>query len=212
MNKYSEKDMAKLISEVENEFKDYLTKAESQEKDLKKSEKVITKSENDFDYDEEDIKEMNEMYASMSKSEAEAHFESLKKALSSEESIKKSEKNVVSEENGLVKSELNTIKQENQELKKSIETLTNIVSKIVKPAPKRKAITQMSDIEYIKKSEEVVEKKEEKTDYSKMSKSEINKILSSKIRNGEIKKSEDKQNINKFCFGELNLDGIKYLL
>ena len=119
-----------------------------------------------------------------------------------------------------MKSEIETIKgslesstKENSELKKNIETLTTIVSKIVKRAPSREAVTQLGNIQVLKKTEETVEKKEDDTvDYSSMKKSEINKILSSKIRSGEITKSEDKENINKYCYGQINLDKIKYLL
>lgn len=230
--KYSEQDMAKLISEVETEFKEYLTKAESNDiEDVKKSEEVdaqakevteevIEKSENAFDYDDEDINEMNKMYASMSKAEAEAHYKSLKKTLFTEEEeveVKKSEEST--EEKDLLKSEMESVKadlasskKENEELKKNLETLTGIISKVVKSAPKRKAVTQIGDIQYIKKSEETTEDKKEEVDYSKMEKSEINKVLSAKIRSGEIKKNEDKENINKYCFGELKFDEIKYLL
>lgn len=223
--KYNEEQMAQLILEVETEFKDYLKKAEqNKEEDLNKSENFdLNKSE--FNYDEEDITEMNKMYASMSKAEAEAHYKSLKKTLfkSEEESkdLNKSEEFSESDnqEEKILKSEIETLqgsveesKKENQELKKSIETLTSIISKVVKGAPKRKAVTQMGDIQYIKKSEESVEDKKEDVDYTKLNKSEINKILSSKIRSGEITKSEDKNNINKYCYGELKFDEIKYLL
>ena len=233
--KYSEQEMAKLISEVETEFKDYLTKSEptneveSLEANTEEvvTEEVIAKSEDAFDYDEDDISEMNKMYASMSKSEKDAHYKSLKNIMFSEEDskeMKKSEETAVAEETNeneeLLKSEveavkinLETSKKENEELKKNLETLTSIISKVVKSAPKRKAVTQIGDIQYIKKSEEANEETEvAKVDYSKMEKKEINKVLSSKIRSGEIKKSEDRTNINKFCHGELKFDDIKYLL
>jgi len=234
MKKYNDEEMAKLISEVETEFKDYLAKAEQSQEDLNKSEEDVSveakseeteevveqelnKSEEtkEFDYDEEDIKEMNELYASMTKAEAEAHYKAIKSTLfKSEESeegkdLSKSEEK---EEEKLLKSEVESVKKENEELKKNLETLTSIISKVVKSAPKRKAVTQIGDIQYIKKSEDTSNEEEKKIDYSKLSKAEINKVLSSKIRSGEIKKSEDKENINKYCFGELEFDSIKYLL
>lgn len=232
MKKYNDEEMAKLISEVETEFKDYLAKHEPKQKDLKKSEEGVSveakseestenveelnkSEESEFDYDEEDIKEMNELYASMTKAEAEAHYKAIKSTLFSEESEEKPvelAKSEESKEEDLLKSEVESVKKENKELKKNLETLTAIISKVVKSAPKRKAVTQMGDIQYIKKSEENESKKESKIDYSALPKSEINKVLSSKIRSGEIKKSEDKENINKFCFGELKFDDIKYLL
>jgi len=229
--KYSEQEMAKLISEVETEFKDYLTKSEptaeietkAVEADKVVTEEVIAKSE--FDYDADDISEMNKMYASMSKAEADAHYKSIKSIVfAGEESkeMKKSEESAVevNEEKELLKSEIETIKasfesskEENEELKKNLETLTSIISKVVKSAPKRKAVTQIGDIQYVKKSEDTNEEVEDnKVDYSKMEKKEINKVLSTKIRSGEIKKSEDRENINKFCHGELKFDDIKYLL
>lgn len=232
---YDEQDIAKLIGEVEAEFTEYLNKSEQKEEvSLEKSEETeieeesveIEKSENSFEYDEEDIKEMNELYSSMTKSEAEAHYKSIKSILFKSEEleeesveIKKSEENEVSEENDLLKSEIESFKtsleeskKENEDLKKSIETLTSIVSKVVKSSPKRKAITQLNDINYIKKSEETSSVEKNEVDYSSMSKKEINNILTSKIRSGEIKKSEDRENINKFCHNELKIDDIKYLL
>jgi len=233
MKKYNDEEMAKLISEVETEFKDYLAKHEPNQEDLNKSEEGVSveakseeseesveelnkSEESEFDYDEDDIKEMNELYASMTKAEAEAHYKAIKSTLFAEESeekpaeLAKAEKSNKEEE--LLKSEVESVKKENEELKKNLETLTGIISKVVKSAPKRKAVTQMGDIQYIKKSEETESKEENKVDYSALPKSEINKVLSSKIRSGEIKKSEDKENINKFCFGELKFDDIKYLL
>jgi len=232
--KYNEQDMAKLISEVETEFKDYLTKAEQNEEveveatpevEAAAEEGSLEKSE-EFDYDEQDISEMNEMYGSMSKAEAKAHYSAIKKTLFGEseesnesaEDLNKSEEDnseeviAKSEEIESIKGDLKKSEEANAELKKNIETLTGIVSKIVKRAPARKAVTQVNGIEYIKKSEEKVEKDETKVDVEKLSKKEINNILSSKIRSGEITKNEDKENINKYCYGQINLEKIKYLL
>lgn len=217
--KYNEQDMAQLISEVETEFKEYLTKAEQSVEDENTEEVSLEKSENEFDYDESDIEEMNEMYASMTKSEKEAHYASIKAILfgKSEESeeLNKSEEPVKEskdEEKELLKSELETSKKETEELKKNIETLTSIVSKIVKKAPSRKAVTQIGNIQVMKKSEEPVKEGKEEVDYSSMKKSEINKILTGKIRNGEIQKAEDKEKINQFCYGQIKIDEIKHLL
>ena len=230
--KYNEQDMARLISEVENEFKEYLTKAEqsvSSNENTEESTACVenneevslekTETEVEFDYDEEDIKEMNEMYSSMSKSEKEAHYSAIKSALfgeseeseESEDLNKSEETKAADEEKELLKSEVDSVKKENEELKKNIETLTSIVSKIVKKAPTRKAITQIGNVQVIKKSEDMTEKKDE-VDYSSMKKSEINKILSKKIRNGEIKKAEDKEKVNQFCYGQIKIDEIKHLL
>ena len=196
--------------------KSYLNKAETEVVETE----VLAKNE-EFSYDEEDINEMNEMYSSMNKSEKEAHYSAIKSTLFGDEDLNKSEEiniEVENEENTLLKSEIETVKgnlevsnKENADLKKSIETLTEIVSKIVKKAPSRKAVTQLGNIQVMKKTEELVGDKKD-LEFAKLSKSEINKILTSKIRSGEIKKTEDKNNINKFCYGEINLDKIKYLL
>ena len=224
--KYNEQDMAKLISEVETEFKDYLTKAEQTEVDaileVDNAKETLNKSE-ELNYDAEDISEMNEMYSSMSKSEKNAHYAAIKKTLFGEkeenaEDLNKSE--VITVNEVIAKSEMEGVKgdlaksmEENAELKKNIETLTGIVTKIVKRVPTRKAVTQINGIEYIKKSEEKVETQgADVIDFDSLSKKEINGILSKKIRNGEITKTEDKENINKFCYGQINLEKIKYLL
>ena len=143
--KYSEKDMAALISEVEAQFTNHLAKAEKTSvADLKKSESVeqskaeekqvveTAPQEQDFDYDEEDIKEMNEMYSSMTKAEAKAHFESLKKVVSEEEKpevkveekvivkseVKVEEKPEQKDETRLLKSEIETLKSDKEKLEK----------------------------------------------------------------------------------------------
>ncbi len=110
--KYSEQEMAALISEVETEFADFLNKAEEKgQEDLQKTEEVVeqevevaeeaeevseelvkTEGDLELDYDDEDYVEMDKLYHSMSKAEQEAHYKSLKKSLfDSEESIEKKE-------------------------------------------------------------------------------------------------------------------------
>lgn len=245
--KYNEQDMAALISEVEAQFAEHLAKAEAgNEESLQKSEEIeeiveqaqeaveaseqeeVQKSETseevEFDYDEEDIAEMDKMYASMSKSEAQAHFESIRRALgedSSEEVVEKDEEVMakseetekVSEGEELLKSELDSVKKENEELKKSFENLTQALTKFVKKgssAPKQKAITR---IEYIAKSEdegqETADKKE--VDVNSLSKTEVSKILSEKIKDGKLEKS-DREKINQYYLEDGSIENIKHLL
>ena len=153
---YTESDMAKLISEVESEFKEYLAKNEQIQEDTQYEET----STDEFDYSVEEIEEMNDMYASMNKAEAEAHYKALKSVVFQEESeeevITKSEEEFEEieepKEENLIKSEVEAVKAENEELKKNLETLTSIITKVVKGgAPKQKAITRIGQIEYIKK-------------------------------------------------------------
>lgn len=233
---YSDKDLEALISEVETEFASHLTKAEDKETEvLAKSEEVEAKvegkeeetqelakneDEETLNYDDEDMKEMNELYASMSKSEKEAHYKAIKTVLfdGSEESeegtkIAKSEDQEQNEENSednsvLAKNEL--LEKENEELKKSVSKLVTILTDKVKSgsAPKQKAIT---GIEYMKKSEEEVEVTENETDISKLSKAEITARLNEKARSEKLEKS-DRERINAFVFNEIGIDKIKDLL
>ena len=225
--KYSEKDMATLISEVETQFADYLTKSEKEETTLQKSEteivaedKVETSEEDtiekaEFDYEEEDFVEMDKLYSSMGKAEAEAHYKSLKKTLftEGEEKITKKEENVVEksekENDTIAKTEFTAVKKENEDLKKNVENLTVAMTKFLTgKAPKRKAIT---DIEYVAKSEEKEEDKQPE-DVSKLNKNEISKRLTAKIRSNSLEKS-DKDLINKYYLEDnTSFDSIKHLL
>lgn len=240
---YSEKDLAALISEVEDEFTKHLAKAEEQieEKVVAKfeeteeetfeaaeveAEETIEKSEDEvLDYDEEDFEEMDGLYAGMTKAEAKAHYKSVKKALfgeseGSEEAISKSEEKVSEvqteeKEEVIAKSEYDAIveskeeiEKERDELKKSIEQLTDAIKSFNKNrAPKQKAITKMA---YLGKSEE--DTKGEEVDVYTLSKGEISKKLTAKIRSGEIKKSEDKEAIQAFYLENKSIETIKHLL
>lgn len=200
---YTEADMLKVIQEVEAEFSQALSKAEAEVE--VETEKEDTSSEN-FE------QEVTELYASMEKSEAETHFKALSKVLNVSD-MKKSEE---SEEAKLIKSEIETIKSSNEELKKSNEELkknleqaVTIISKITKApaaAPARKAI--VSEMEYIKKSEE---ENEDKKDVKALSKSEISEKLKEQIRSGKLAK-KDSDAIISYYDNKTNLDSIKHLL
>jgi hypothetical protein len=237
--KYSEKDMAALISEVETQFTSHLAKAEKGQADLKKSEspaqpkveetqvvEAAAPQEQDFSYDEEDIREMNAMYSSMTKAEATAHFESLKKTLSkeetteaaakSEEAIAKSEVKeetpVQKDDSALLKSEIETLKSEKEKLEKNFKDLTAKLVEFVKgsSAPKQKAITKL---EYVAKSEEENKTEVKSTeDVSKLDKAEVSKRLTAKIRSGSLEKAE-REKINEFYqSGSKNIESIRHLL
>lgn len=246
--KFSEQDMAALISEVEAQFSEHLAKAEAsnEEETMEKSEEEVATeevaaapadesgeeikkseeevSEESFDYDDEDIAEMDKMYASMTKSEAQAHFDSIQRALgveSSEETVEEEQVIAKSEEvetedkedgTELLKSERDSLQKENEELKKSLETLTAAMTKYVKgaSAPKQKAITRL---EYIAKSEDGESKKEDEVNVEKLTKSEIKEKLTQKIREGKLEKS-DKEKINQYYLdsSNANIETIKHLL
>jgi hypothetical protein len=236
--KYSEKDMAALIGEVEVQFAEHLNKAEKEtEPTLTKSEEVseevievatevtseaevVEKSEqSEFNYDDEDFNEMNKLYGSMNKAEAEAHYKSVKKALFGEEiqaeevkevetKIEKSEPEVTEVKEDLIaKSEFEAVKEENDKLKKNIEDLTSAIKVFnTNRAPAQKAITQ---IKYLKKSE-VEEVEESVANIENLSKSEIAKKLSEQIRKGAS--SNDKEKINQYYLDKTSIDTIKHLL
>jgi hypothetical protein len=134
----------------------------------------------------EEPKAEMEKCGEMSKSEPKA----------SEADLKKSEETAA-----LLKNEIESIKKENEELKKSVDGLVSAINSYVTKAPARKAIT---DIEFVKKSEEVVSEKS-------MTKSEITKILGEKTKNPTLSKA-DRDAINDFYMNNAGLEKIKHLL
>lgn len=169
--------------------------------------------EADLDFDEEDKKELQELYSSMSPKELEAHFNALKAAMSTgdeKESLdmeKCGETKVVKSEEtstNLVKSEeFESIKKENDSLKKTMEEYNKVLelvrNRVV--APQRKVVTEMASIQ---KSEEAQATKS-------FTKEEISSTLSTKIRSGSLKKS-DLEAINKYYLDSNKIELIKHLL
>lgn len=175
------------------------------------------------DYDEEDIAHMEQMYASMSKSELKAHHDAIRKCLDSQQaeqapaapemdkcgdmSMAKSEENTSTEnkpnqEVELLKSELEAQKTKSEELKKSLDAVSEFLTKLVKKtAPQGKAITSM---DVIAKSESAPESKE-------LSKSEITAILAKKAAEPSLSKS-DREAINNFYLNGGSVNSISHLL
>lgn len=218
--KYSEEEMAALLNEIETEFGEFLGKSEAVAETTaeaateEEGSEESTEQVEGFNYSAEDYAEMDELYSSMSKSEAEAHLQSLKKTLGEVEEAVEATDLVKSEVESKKDEEIAELKKTNEELRKSIDSLTDGLTKFVKrgaSAPKQKAVTQ---IQYIAKSEEdVVETKktEEKVDITKLSKNDIAKRLTAKIRSGNLEKSE-RDKINDYYDGEADIDSIKHLL
>jgi len=225
---YTEEDVNNVLSQVEQEFEKALgsivkneeeiveevsEETQAQEEELTKSEKTQEESE------EEEYETIDELYASMSKSEKEAHYNSIKTALFGEEEAVKEEVIAKSEEVAeevesqeekkeevLSKSESEKLKSENEELKKNFDTLNELVGKLFnsKKAPAQKAITANS---YIAKSEEI---EDEKVDISKMSKSEIKEKI--KAVNFENLEKSDRDAINDFYLNNGSVEKIKHLI
>lgn len=215
---YTKEQVDDMLSQVEQEFEKSLlgsiAKSEKTEENIETEESEeeieMTKSEDSVE-ETEDYETIDDLYDSMTKSEKEAHYTAVKKALFSEEEseeevveMTKSEKDEVK----MAKSEVDSIKAENQELKKNLDTMNELVSKIFnkgKQAPKRKSITESYEV--IAKSEG---QSDEGIDLSKLSKSEITKKLKA-IDYSELKKS-DRTAINNFYLENASVNSIKHLI
>jgi len=209
-----------LIAEIEANFSNYLEKKEEEtvtivakteetkEEVLATSTEVVSvevvekteQSSDEVDYDQSDLEEIAGIYSDMSKAQAEVHFAAIQKIFGlGSENMSKSEQS----------NEADSLKKENEELKKNLDTVTEIVKKLNQKSfskPQRKAVT---DIAYIGKteSEDFVQSK----DVSKMTKSEIAKTLSEKIKSGALSKSE-RQAIDNYYLNNATLETIKNLL
>jgi regulator of replication initiation timing len=195
---FTDNDILNILDEVEAQYASALNKSEVV------AEPSLAKEE--FDYDSNDMAEMKNLYASMSKSEAKAHFKSLSEVIGAD--LSKSE--LVGPEVELMKSENEKLKTENEKLNKTLSNLTESLTKFVgikkSAAPEQKSVTG-ENYEVIKKSEA---EKENKVSVEGLSKTEIQSKLSSKIRSGEIKKSDRDAVIKYHETYDVNL--IKHLL
>lgn len=224
---YTKEQVDEVLSQVEQEIQKSLgmiksenTTSEEVSETEEVKEEVIAKSEEnseeELDYSQEDFETIDEIYSGMSKSEKEAHYNAVKKALFGEEKeMAKSEsektetvetKEETKEESSLLKTEMDSIKSENEELKKSMETMAELITKLMagKKAPSRKAVT---GTDYIAKSEDS-ETKESKVD--SMSKSEITSKLKS-LDYSSLTKS-DREAINNFYLKNTGVGSIKHLI
>jgi hypothetical protein len=217
---YTKEQVDEMLFQVEQEFNNALgsiAKNEDTEIEASQVEEVeveeIEKSEEPAEYYEEaeaeDYETIDDLYASMSKNEIEAHYESVKRVMfgeAEEESMTKSEsEEEESEEIQMVKSENSDLKEENEELKKSLENIENLINKMfnTKKAPSQKAITATN---YIAKSEE----EDNQVDFSKMTKGEITSKLKS-IDYSSLEKS-DREAINEYCLNNGSVEKIKHLI
>lgn len=209
---YTKQDLDEVLSQVQQEFEKALGSMNKSEEEVteevEETEEVeLSKSEEDSEeisYEEEDYETIDELYSSMSKSEMEAHYASIKKVLFGE-SMEKSE-GTKNEEVKMVKSEVEAIKAENEELKKNLDTVTELLNKMfdtTKKAPAQKAITGMT---YVAKSEET----KEEADVTKLSKSEITAKLKT-LDYGTLSKS-DRDAINNFYLNNGSVEKVKHLI
>lgn len=199
--KYTEQDLQRIISDVENDFKKSLSKAENATEETE-IEVSLTKSE-DEDYTDMEKEELETLYANMTKAEAELHFASLTKYWENqtEETMAKSE--VENEEVSLVKSENSLLKAEVDSLKKNIDQLIEALKANVNQAPARKAITS---IDYIAKSEQAPQ-----TEVKQYSRMEALKKLRN-VASGSLSKSDQEAVIEFTLDNKISTDTIKHLL
>lgn len=239
---YSQEYLDNLIAEVENEFarvvsdqtlakseedvvvvaKPAIVEVEGDKVDLEKSietaQSVNAELNNDIElnYDEEDYKSMDELYGSMTKSEAEAHFQALSKVLnvvevSDEDKLTKSSSDefIVS-----LKNERDLVKKENEQLKKSIENLVSVLknTKLTEVvAPKRKGITTIHELGIIQKSEANVVNDGNTIDVSQLSREQVKAKLNEVIKTQDLTKSE-RDSINAYCLNRVGIDAIQHLI
>lgn len=248
---YTEEEFDNILAKVEQEFETLLNskpeetevveaKTEETSEEIQATQKseetiqasqpeeVVEKTEQSYEYDEDDKKEVEELYGSMEKNERLVHYQALKKSLGEDlevevkteetqvEATQKSEKPVEeiqadkTDIDGLKKAEeeINTLKTENEDLKKSVQDLTAAMGNFFKkkPAPKRKVTT---GLDYVAKSEGANPKGGE--DIAGLSKTEITQRLSKKASDPQIT-SQDREAINEYCLNNGSLDSIRHLL
>jgi hypothetical protein len=214
---YTKEQVDEMLFQVEQEFNNALGSiAKNEETEVEYSEVEAEETEElekaEVEAEAEDYETIDELYASMSKSEIEAHYDSVKRVMfgeAEEESMEKSEEETEAEETEeiqMVKSENEGLKEENEELKKNLENIESLINKMfnTKKAPSQKAITGAS---YIAKSEET---EEDEVDFSKMAKSEITSKLKG-LDYASLEKS-DREAINEYCLNNGSVDKIKHLI
>jgi hypothetical protein len=169
-------------------------------------------------YDEEDMKHMHEMYASMSNSERKAHHDAIMKCAMAEKApehaMEKSEDTKTAEtvevpadiqttpDTNLLKSELEAAKAEKEELKKNLDGVKEFLTALVKKVPQGKAITSL----------DVIAKSEGSQEEKQLNKSEVTAILMKKASDPKLEKS-DREAINQFyATGQVNFNTISHLL
>jgi NADH dehydrogenase/NADH:ubiquinone oxidoreductase subunit G len=216
---YTKEQVDEMLLQVEQEFEKTL-------ESIAKNEEIETEELEES----EDFETIDELYASMDKSEIEAHYDAIKKvmfgeaekmakeesaaheAAESEEEEKKEHKKKKEEKEEMEKcgemvakkSEKDLV-SENEELKKNLETLNDLVAKMFnKKAPTQKAITNAS---FIAKSEET---ETSGFNVSELSKSEITSKLKA-LDYGKLSKS-DKDAINNFYLENGSVNKIKHLI
>lgn len=222
---YTKQQVDEMLSQVEQEFENALGNIAKSEESIEEendieveaeaSEELEKSEDEEIETEEEDYETIDDLYASMTKSEQEAHYAAIKKTLFNEqieteeeieeEAVQKSEE--VKVEAIQNDEKVDMLKSENEELKKNYEELKSMVDQLfnMKKAPAQKAVT---NVNYIAKSEESNNK--EKVDLSDLSKKEITAKLKTIDYSG-LKKS-DRDAINNYYLDNGSVESIKHLI
>jgi hypothetical protein len=221
---YTKAQVDEMLLQVEQEFERTLESITKNEKN-----QIV---EEPAEIGSEEFETIDDLYASMSKNEIEAHYSSLKKVMMTKSEEEKEEEKEEKEKKDSkkedkkddkkedqeveieiekcgdmsVKKSEQSLAQENKELKKNLETLNDLVSKLFssKKAPTQKAITATS---FIAKSEE---NEIEVFDISEMSKGEVTAKL--KALDFQSLSKSDRDAINNFYLQNGSVEKIKHLI
>jgi hypothetical protein len=210
---YTKDQVDDMLFQVEQEFNNALgsiAKNEDTEEvvEVEEVQEEVAMAKSEEASEEENYETIDELYASMSKSEIEAHYDSVKRVIFNEEveeeTVQKSEE---VEEVSMAKSEKNAYESQIEGLQKNLDQYNELLTKIFnkKKAPSQKAITSTN---YIAKSEET--EQESGIDFSNMSKSEVTSKLNSLDYAG-LEKS-DREAINEYCLNNASVDKVKHLI
>lgn len=162
----------------------------------------------EHDYDADDMEGVKALYASMPAAELALHKAAILACESHDGGLEKSEEKqqepapaVESEELKLAKSEIDSLKKSNEEIKTQFEQLVKSLNqKLVRPAPKQKAITELG-----------VLAKSEQPEQLPADRKEVVKILNKKILEGKLEKS-DRDAVKLYVLGETKLETVSHLL
>jgi len=251
---YTEEQMNQILAQVESEFSSLLNKAEEEANvETPETEEVVETAEvventeetpvsedvetaevetaeveenvESHEYTDEDIQEVQGLYADMDKSEAQIHYKALKKAIGDSVSedvietpevqeVAKTEESVETEVEDLNKAEVlakdEKIAEQSTKIEKMEKTIGDLVnalnSSLTKKTAKRRAINGLN-YQTIAKTE--ADSKE--NDFKSMTKSEITTKLT-KVAGDSSTTSQDRQLINEFYCNNGSVESIGHLL
>jgi hypothetical protein len=245
--KYTDEQVNKILAQLEDEFSSILHKSEEEAANLETQETAeevetqevveetqetaeVEAEEASHDYTDEDIQEVEGLYADMDKSEAEIHWKALKKAMGEKiiedtpaeevevapvqknETVEDKEVEELNKAELLAKDEKIAEQSDKiEKMEKTIGDLTQALGQFLgnKKTAKRKAVTGLN-YQTIAKSEGS-DSKEGNVDVKSLSKSEITTKLTQVSANPQTS-SQDRQLINEYYCNNGSVESIGHLL